>query len=278
MNPFSQPKNYDEMLYKIMAHTFVSSLVCVALVSHYWPWLWNFLHPNWLTFDIEALGLHKIPPAYIVGALLVSWITRVSKLHDRISDLFGIRERFDLHEILIPMANGVGVAVDLDKQVKILKVRDDLMRRVFYSYANSTNPAIDGHLIWTALDRWSWFWICLESTVVGFIAFLTLLTVGTYGVAAWLGLIVIVFILVSTQVNRACASAAHAEIRAILDDPARITRIAAIFRRYEYGKSRARDGGYSCSTLGVYVHDPASGSFGLTRRVFTPPERQIMNS
>lgn len=229
MNPFSQPKNYDEMLFKIMVHTFAVSLSCVALVSHYWPSLWNFLHPSWLTFDIDALGLHRIPPAYIIVAFLISWLARVGKLHDRVSDLFGIRRRFDLHEILVPMAGGSGVPIDLDKQIRILKKRDEVMRRVFYSFASSTNPGIDQHLILTALDRWSWFWICIEATVICLAGFLVLLVVGVDHVAARLGLAVIVCILVSTQINRACASAAHAEIRAILDDPARLAQIAAIF-------------------------------------------------
>ena len=54
MNPFSQPKNYNEMLTKIMVFTFCVSLVLVAVVAHELPRAWRFLHPTWLTFTIEA--------------------------------------------------------------------------------------------------------------------------------------------------------------------------------------------------------------------------------
>ena len=212
-----------------MVHTFCVSLVSVALVSHYWSWLWSLLHPNWLTFDIDVLNLHNIPPAYIVLAFLIAWIARVSKLHDRISDCFGIRERFDLHEILIPLANGVGVLVDLDKRKRVLAVRNDLMRRVFYKYASSTNPVIDQHLIWTALDKWSWFWICIELTAVTLLAYVILLAIGAFKIAAWVGLVVIAGILLATQINRSCARVAHAQIRDILDDPTRVQQIATVF-------------------------------------------------
>jgi len=63
MNPFSQPKNYNEMLTKIMIFTFFIALVLVAVVANELPRVGKFLHPSWLTFSIEPLGLKNVPTA-----------------------------------------------------------------------------------------------------------------------------------------------------------------------------------------------------------------------
>jgi hypothetical protein len=227
MNPFSQPKNYDEMLTKIMIFTFCISLVFVALVAHSWPTLWNALHPSWLTLKVDVLGLKDVPTAYLIMAFLISLAARISKWHDRVSDLFGIRERFDLHEILTPLAGGVGVPVDLSRRDHLLAHRRKIMGDVFYRYASSTNPSIDKHLIWSALDKWSWFWICIEGTTVEAIALIVLLSLGAFRSAALIGPIVFATTLVATQINRACASLAHSEVGEILKDAQRRTEIAA---------------------------------------------------
>lgn len=230
MNPFSQPKNYNEMLTKIMVFTFCISLVFLAVVAHSWPTLWNLLHPGWLTFNIDVLGLKNIPTMYLIVAFLISLAARISKLHDKLSDVFGIRERFDLHEIMIPLAGGVGIPVDLTWQDRFLKRRDEIMRGIFYRYASSTNPAIDQHMIWTALDKWSWFWICIEGTTVGTLALILLLSVGAFRSAAFVGTILFVATLAATQVNRACASAAHSQVGEILRGAERRTEIEVSLR------------------------------------------------
>ncbi len=230
MNPFSQPKNYDEMLTKIMTYTFCTSLALVALVAHNWPFLWNFLHPSWLTFDIEPLGLKNIPPSYVILAFLISFAARVSKLHNRVSNLLGIRERFDINEILAPLAAGAGVLFDLKLREKCVAQRSQIMPAVFYKYASSTKPVIDEHLIWRALDTWSWFWICIETIVVAAVALIMLISIGQYKIGAWIGIAVFVGTLIATQINRACTSAAHAQVREILTDGQRRNEIGASFR------------------------------------------------
>jgi hypothetical protein len=230
MNPFSQPKNYDEMLTKIVTFTFFISLAFVVVAARDWPRLWNFLHPTWLTFSIDPLGLRNVPTAYVIVAFLIVFVARVSKLHDKISDLFGIRERFDLHEILTPLAGGVGIAIDLIKREKLIERRDQIMRDVFYKYASSTDPVIDQHLIWTALDKWSWFWVCVEGTTVGVVALVLLLSIGAFRSAAVTGMVTLFGTLIATQINRACASVAHSEVREILKDIQRRNDIADALR------------------------------------------------
>ena len=230
MNPFSQPKNYNEMLTKIMVFTFFVSLVLVAVVAHDLPWVWRLLHPTWLTFTVEALGLKNVPTAYVIVAFLISFVARVSKLHDRVSDLFGIRERFDVHEILTPLAGGAGIPIDLTKRERLIELRGQIMGDVFYRYASSTDPAIDQHLIWTALDKWSWFWVCIEGTTVGMVAFILLLSTEAFRSAAFVGMVTLLGTLVATQINRACASIAHSEVREILRDAQRRTDVGVALR------------------------------------------------
>ncbi len=230
MNSFAEPKNYNEMLTKIMLFTFGISLVFVAVVAHAWPALWNLLHPTWLTFNVDVLGLKDVPTAYVIVAFLIALAARISKLHDRVSDVFGIRERFDLHEILTPLAGGVRIPLDFTLRDRLIQRRDEIMGDVFYRYASSTNPAIDKHLIWTALDKWSWFWVCIEGTTVGAFAFILLLVVHAFRSASFVGAVIFVTTLAATQVNRACASAARSEVREILKDAQRRTDIEAALR------------------------------------------------
>jgi len=230
MNPFSQPKNYNEMLTKIMVFTFFVSLVLVAVVAHDLPRVWRYLHPTWLTFTVEPLGLKNVPTAYVIVAFLISLVARVSKLHDRMSDLFGIRERFDVHEILTPLAGGVGIPVDLLRRERLIELRGQIMGDVFYRYASSRNPVIDKHLIWTALDKWSWFWVCIEGATVGTLAFILLLSAGAFRSAAIVGLVTLFGTLAATQVNRACASIAHSEVREILNDAQRRSDVEVALR------------------------------------------------
>lgn len=230
MNPFSQPKNYNEMLIKIMVFTFFISLVLVAVVADDLPTVWKFLHPTWLTFTIDALGLKNVPTSYLIVAFVISFAARVSKLHDRVSNLFGIRERFDVHEILTPLAGGVGIPIDLTKLETLIGRRRQIMGDVFYRYASSTNPAIDQHLIWTALDKWSWFWICIEGTTIGTFAFVLLLSAGSFRSAAFVGMATLLGTFVATQINRGCASTAHSEVREILKDAQRRNDVEAALR------------------------------------------------
>ncbi len=92
-------------------------------------------------------------------ALLVALASHIVQLHDRVSDVLGIRRRFDVNKILVPLAMLVGLKLTPD-QIRIVRSkRDSLMREVFYRYASSgaENPLVDKHDIQHALAAWSWF-------------------------------------------------------------------------------------------------------------------------
>jgi hypothetical protein len=80
----------------------------------------------------EVLNLFGLVIAFVVAGL-----THMFQFHDRISDVLGIRRRFDRKSILVPLSQRVGSVVTKDKKAKIGRHRYELMRLVFYKYASS---------------------------------------------------------------------------------------------------------------------------------------------
>jgi hypothetical protein len=101
-------------------------------------------------------------------ALLVGGFSYAAQLHDRVSDLFKIRHRFDRGSILFPLALLVGAKLS-EVQLNALDVnRVTLMHKVFYKFASSRadKTVVDKRDIEHALGAWSWFWILLEGMVL----------------------------------------------------------------------------------------------------------------
>lgn len=110
----------------------------------------------------------EVQAGVLIAAAVLAGLCRAFKLHDRLSDLFRIRHRFDVKEILLPLASASGKALSINQQAAVETKRRDLMGQVFYKYASSTSkePAVDRHNITMALDQWSWYWIVLEAAAV----------------------------------------------------------------------------------------------------------------
>ena len=167
--PFlSTTRNYAEVLKKLASFAFYETyLITLLLRSN--PRLDAFFTgiKSWgpigkLVGTIphhDALNLSGIIIAFAVAVL-----THTFQFHDRISDVLGIRRRFDCKSILIPLSQRVGSVVTKDKQAKIAQHRDELMHAVFYKYASgrADHPLVDKHDIEHALNAWSWFWAFVE--------------------------------------------------------------------------------------------------------------------
>src|SRR5437016_5152666 len=100
------PTNYNEVLKKLAAFLFYDTLLAIFLLRGI-PQIDTFLHevesykkigdalstiPNYTNLNLSGFGI----------ALLVAGIGFWLQLHDRISNLFAIRRRFDEHSILLP--------------------------------------------------------------------------------------------------------------------------------------------------------------------------------
>ena len=104
------------------------------------------------------------------------------------------------------------------------------MREAFYVYASSTDPRIDKHLIYQALDWWSWYWVIVESLVVWSLPAIVLLFAAplVLGLAIFEACILIAAVslrLIWTQ----CARYAQDEVNAILSVESRKNEVKKAF-------------------------------------------------
>lgn len=219
-SPFESVSGYPAMLNKIGISTFFISLGATWLLRKNLAPLGTILSPLDLTVTIQGLSVQI---GYVIPALVLALSFRIFKVHDRISDLFGIRRRFDVHEILVPLAGEVGVAVSVEKAKRMAEKRDDLMREVFYRYASGTpsQAVIDEQMITMALDQWSWYWMLLEASAIILPCALVLLVLLRTGPAACLLLTFVVLLGFMRLLMPLSADYAHREVKAIVEDQAR---------------------------------------------------------
>jgi hypothetical protein len=168
---FTITANYGEVLKRLAAFAFYETYV-ITLILRANPQVDAFFSgieswgPIGRVFgtlpDYKAVNVSGL----IIG-LLVAVLTFVFQLHDKISDVLGIRRRFDCENILIPLAQRVGSNIGEATKEKIVQHRDELMHAVFYKYASSRaeSPLVDKHDIEHALNAWSWFWVLVEAVL-----------------------------------------------------------------------------------------------------------------
>jgi hypothetical protein len=162
------PTTYAELLKKLAAFLFCETWLVTFLLRGN-PSIDNAFHA---VEGYGQLGLALATvPAYdklnLTGAaiaLLAGGCSYAFQLHDRLSDVFKIRHRFDRSCILLPLALLAGVKLSAMQLNAVDANRDTLMHKVFYRFASSRSdkPLVDRHDIEHALAAWSWFWILLE--------------------------------------------------------------------------------------------------------------------
>jgi hypothetical protein len=230
VNPLAPVTDYQSMLNRIFWFTLASALVGVWLLRLYIKPLDELLTQIDFTLAFGRDKILPIPGGYLFPALAVGLVTRIYRLHARISDWLAIRECFDLDVIIAELAAQLGLDLSLVPADELRRSRHHIMRQAFYPYVSGPQPTIDQQLIMQALDAWSWFWIGTEATLVFTLVGLGLvaggayepgfLTVGTTILLAAIGL---------PAMRGQCARYAIAQVRAILSDPTRATTIRATF-------------------------------------------------
>jgi|HubBroStandDraft_1064217.scaffolds.fasta_scaffold43578_3 hypothetical protein len=166
---YSVPKNYDEILRRLASLAFYEIYI-ITLILRVNPHFDAFITAleSWGPVGkiVDLIPHHDVlDPAGFVIAVAIASLSYIFQLHDQISNVLGIRRRFDRNRILVPLANRVGVSMTNEKKAKIADCRDRLMRAVFYKYASSRSdsPLVDKHDIEQALSAWSWFWAFIEA-------------------------------------------------------------------------------------------------------------------
>lgn len=227
-------KNYAEMLNKISIYTFFASVIAITLLrsqsSAFDSWF-NLVSQELLPQGADELTIGGVS---IVGgtglaALIIAFIFRALKFHDRLSDVFRIRQRFDVDSILLPMALASGTTLSVEKIEKVLNERKTLMPKVFYKYASSTDPQIDKHLITMALDQWSWYWVLAEISAIAVATSLLLSLFGSMNAAFWTLFSVLIFLCLMWGIKIYCARYALREVNEILSDEKRLAEVAEVF-------------------------------------------------
>jgi hypothetical protein len=230
LNPLAPVTEYQSMLNRICWFTSASTLVGVWLLRLYIKPLEDMLQQIDFTVAFGGDKVLPMPGGYLLPALAVGMVTRIYRLHARISDWLGIRECFDLDVIIAELAHQLDFDLMLVQDTELRRSRHQIMRRAFYPFVSGPDPQIDQQLVLQALDAWSWFWIGIEATLVFMLVGLGLIAGSAYSA----GFTTIAATLFCAAVGlpamrNQCARYAHAQVRAILADPARAEMIRAVF-------------------------------------------------
>lgn len=224
--------NYPTMLKRIAVYTGAIAFGVTWLVRGHVRWVADALGTLSLPVEMSA-GTVNLPLGMVLVALAVTVLSRALKLHDRISDVLRIRHRFDVNKILLPLACASAAPLSPEQIASIAPRRRELMNSVFYKYASSTQgqSAIDGHVVRTALDHWSWYWILVEGFLVVVVGTALLAQNGNWKHAFLLGGGYLVAAGAMLQLlKHLCTRKAEEQIALIVQDPERRNAIGQVFR------------------------------------------------
>jgi len=216
------------MLNKIGLSTFLCTLALTWVVGHFSAPIAALLKSETPTVEILTV---KIPLLYVVPAAIIAIAARVVRLHDKISNVLGIRERFDLNRILIPLCQALQIPVDNRFKEKLRNQRTSVMARTFYRYASFEEPKISKALVLSSADRWTWYWILLEGCAVLAIAGAALLGLRAYAGAGAVLAVLLIAVLVFSTYYSVCGRLADAQIEEIVADGQRADEVTAEFQR-----------------------------------------------
>lgn len=216
MGFFDRPDDYSKMLDRMAIVTgivtFIGSAFLIQALSENGIMLPS---PEALAKQEVSIFGFKDSLWALLPTVLIAWVFRRVRMHDRISDVFKIREAFDTHVILVRLAGEVGLPINLAAMKKLRSGRQDLMYKVFYPYVDAHDPKISKHHVAEALDAWFGYWIALESSVVLIPFGLALLFLGaSTSSAVFLG-VSLICILIGIRYFRSCSPLAEHEISAM---------------------------------------------------------------
>ncbi len=166
VNPLTPVTDYQSMLNRIFWFTSGAALVAVWMLRLHNPAVDGWLSRIDLNVEFGGNRILPVPGGYLFPALAVGMLTRVFRLHARISDWLGIRECFDVEVILAEFASQLAIDLRSIGYEQLVEQRHSIMRKAFYAYVSGSRPQIDRQLIQQALDAWSWFWVGVEATFV----------------------------------------------------------------------------------------------------------------
>jgi hypothetical protein len=222
LHPLTPVSDYQSMLNRIFWFTSAAALVAVWLLRVHLIPLDLMLAKLSFTLELEGERILPVPGGYLVPALAIGLISRVYRIHNKIADWLGIRERFEIDVIIRELASRSGVTVDDIPENLLVLHRYHIMRHGFYQFVSGRKPQIDELLVERALDMWSWFWIGLEATVLFVVTGFVLIASGVQQTGFVVLLSALSFAAIALPAIRSeCRRYAIAQVRSILADPQR---------------------------------------------------------
>lgn len=230
LNPLTPVTDYQSMLNRIFWFTSAAALAAVWVLRTNLPALDAQLRQVDFTLEFGGDKIVPIPGGYLLPSLAMGLGSRVFRIHGLLARWLGIRERFDIDVILSELARRTGFDLDQVAADDLAVHRHKLMRQAFYQFVGGDAPQIDRHLIYRALDLWSWFWIGLEATFVFVLTSFVLFAAGAYqagsiSLASTLALAAIGLPFIRNE----CRRYAIAQVRTIVADPTRAEQVRQAF-------------------------------------------------
>jgi hypothetical protein len=225
---FGQPGDYSEILQRILYTSIATGLACTVALAKASPLLQELVNSVDTAADIAFIK--NIPILYVLIPMLIGVLSRLLKLHDKISDIFRIRYLFDTRCLLFPLAKGAGLALTEDLKKKICQDRVDSMYAVFYPFAAFKKPIIDEQLVRTAADNWGWFWVLVESSFLIIVTTATLAYMQKPAYVFWCLVVLLLEFVLMLAYWLSCQKGGERQVKAILSDTGRKKTIAKYFR------------------------------------------------
>jgi hypothetical protein len=224
MTIVGQPESYSEMLKRIFYLSIASGFVCTIILAKAYPVFGSLIDSVSTKADFGFIK--NLNALLVIIPLVVGFLSRMLRLHDKLSYLLRIRFIFDTRYILYPLANLTGVTLTKDLKKIIGRNRDNAMRVVFYKYASFIDPIIDTQLVRTAADNWGWFWSLLESFFLFSLTTIILWMLDSiFYVKICLVILLIEFCLLLLEWFE-CKRSAKRQVEAIAEDTDRSTDIS----------------------------------------------------
>lgn len=242
LNPLNPVTDYQSMLNRIFWFTSAAALVAVWLLRANLERLDDTL--TRIDFTLEFGGDKILPVAggYLIPALAVGLASRIYRIHAKLADWLGIRERFDVDVIIRELAQRIEFDLSNFSDEELIASRHELMRQAFYPFVSGRDPQIDETLIHRARDLWSWLWIGLETTTVFVVTGLALVASGARqpGITVMLTALALAAVGLPAVRNE-CRRHAIAQAREITRDRERAGHVNQAFHEVLLGRAITND-------------------------------------
>jgi hypothetical protein len=228
MKIFGQPEDYSEILQRVWYTSVATGIGCTAVLAKASPDLQSLIDSISTKADIGPIKSVKV--LYVLIPVLIGVLSRMLRLHDKISDIFRIRYLFDTRFLLFPLAEQSGVKLTITLRKKISRERINSMYAVFYPYCGFKKPVIDEQLVRTAADNWGWFWVLIESFALIAVTTVVLIIMHKTDYVLWCLLVLLAELALMSMYWVACIKGGGRQVSAVLADRSRKKAIAKYFR------------------------------------------------